>query len=195
MQKGDHIGKLVVNMPHDHADLPSETGYDELCLRSDGAYLFVGGLGGIGRSITTWLAEKGARHLVFFSRSAGQLRHDDPFVQELQSLTCTVARVSGDVAVYEDVVRAIKAAGKPIIGVLQASMVLQVSLNQSHAPYSPQDSKACHRTQASTTCRGPNGTQRPGPRSRERGTCTTPSSENRQSIRWIISSSSAPWVP
>ncbi|KAK7718985.1 Type I Iterative PKS [Diaporthe eres] len=115
MQKGDHIGKLVVSMPHDHTELPSETSHDELCLRSDGAYLFVGGLGGLGRSITTWLVEKGAKHLIFFSRSAGQ------------SLGCTVTRVSGDVTIYDDVVRAIKAAGKPIVGVLQASMVLQDS--------------------------------------------------------------------
>lgn len=129
MQKGDHIGKLVVSMPHDPAGLPSEAANDELCLRSGGAYLFVGGLGGLGRSITTWLVEKGARHLVFFSRSAGQLDDDDPFVQELQSLGCTVTRVSGDVTIYEDVVRAIKSASKPIVGVLQASMVLQVSLN------------------------------------------------------------------
>lgn len=127
MQKGDHIGKLVVSMPHDHADLPSETGYDELCLRTDVAYLFVGGLGGLGRSITTWLVEKGAKHLVFLSRSAGQLGDDDPFVQELQSLGCTVTKVSGDVIIYEDITRAIKAAGRPIVGVLQASMVLQVS--------------------------------------------------------------------
>lgn len=127
MQKGDHIGKLVVSMPQDHAELPSETDRDELSLRSDGAYLFVGGLGGLGRSITTWLVEKGASHLIFFSRSAGQVHDDDPFVQELQSLGCTVTRVSGDVTVYEDVVRAIKAAGKRIVGVLQASMVLQVS--------------------------------------------------------------------
>ncbi|KAI3391556.1 hypothetical protein diail_7150 [Diaporthe ilicicola] len=127
MQKESHIGKLVVSMPSDDTDLPSERGSDELCLRSDGAYLFVGGLGGLGRSITTWLVEKGARHMVFLSRSSGQLRDDDPFVQELQSLSCTVTRVSGDVTVYEDVVRAIIEAGKPIVGVLQASMVLQDS--------------------------------------------------------------------
>lgn len=139
MQKGDHIGKLVVSMPHDHAELPSETGYNELCLRSDGAYLFVGGLGGLGRSITTWLAEKRAKHLVFLSRSAGQVCDDDPFVRELQSLGCTVTRVSGDVTVYEDVARAVKAAGRPIVGVLQASMVLQVSSNVIEVPFTVQD--------------------------------------------------------
>jgi hypothetical protein len=140
MQKGDHIGKLVVSMPHDHVELPSETGYDELCLRSDGAYLFVGGLGGLGRSITTWLAEKGARKLVFLSRSAGQVPDDDPFVRELQSLGCAVTRVSGDVTIYEDVVRAIKAADEPIVGVLQASMVLQVSPHEGHVHRSVQKS-------------------------------------------------------
>lgn len=143
MQKGDHIGKLVVSMPQDPADLPSEVGHDELSLRGDGAYLFVGGLGGLGRSTTTWLAEKGARHLVFFSRSAGQVSDDDPLVRELQSLGCTVTRVSGDVTVYEDVVRGMKAAGKPIVGVLQASMVLKVSLNNNHVSYSVQNPKTC----------------------------------------------------
>lgn len=134
MQKGDHIGKLVVSMPHDQADLPSETGFDGLCLRSDGAYLFVGGLGGLGRSITTWLAEKGARNLVFLSRSAGKVGDDDPFVRELQSLGCTVTSISGDVTIYEDVVRAMKAAGETIVGILQASMVLQV---RPHGVISP----------------------------------------------------------
>lgn len=134
MQKGTHMGKIVVAMPEDPADLPSEAAYEALSLRDDGAYLFVGGLGGLGRSITTWLAEKGARHFVFLSRSAGNMPDDDPFIRELSSLGCTATRVSGDVSNYDDVVRAIKAAGRPINGVLQASMVLQVCASLLYFP-------------------------------------------------------------
>lgn len=123
------MGKIVVTMPEDLEDLPSEAAYESLRLREDGAYLLVGGLGGLGRSITTWLAEKGAKHFVFLSRSAGKMADDDPFLQELESLGCTAVRVSGDVSNYDDVVRAIKATGQPIFGVLQASMVLQVSIS------------------------------------------------------------------
>lgn len=92
MQRGTHIGKIVVTMPEDAADLPSEAAYEALTLREDGSYLFVGGLGGLGRSITTWLAEKGARHFVFLSRSAGQMLNDDLFCE---SWKAWAARIPG----------------------------------------------------------------------------------------------------
>ncbi|KAM5506985.1 Type I Iterative PKS [Microsporum canis] len=125
MQKAQHIGKLVVTMPENPDDLPVEACYHELKLRDDRAYLFVGGLGGLGRAVAAWLAEKGARHIVFLSRSAGSMPKDDPFIQELTALECQATLVSGDVTKYEDVVHAVKSAGKPVAGVLQASMVLR----------------------------------------------------------------------
>lgn len=126
MQKAQHMGKIVVTMPENRNELVSEATRNPIVLRSDGAYLLVGGLGGLGRAITTWLAEKGARHFVFLSRSAASVSDHDPFVLELEALGCTTVRVSGDVSNYEDVLLAIKAAGRPIAGVLQASMVLRV---------------------------------------------------------------------
>ncbi|GJC88624.1 highly reducing polyketide synthase gloL [Colletotrichum liriopes] len=125
MQKGQHLGKTVVTMPENPNELVSEKPHSPIVLRNDAAYLLVGGLGGLGRSITTWLAERGARHFVFLSRSAASVSDDDPFVLELKALGCMTVRVSGDVAKYEDVIRAIKAAGRPIAGVLQASMVVR----------------------------------------------------------------------
>jgi hypothetical protein len=128
MQKAKHIGKIVVAMPTQQESLPAEAVHDELSLRGDYAYLFVGGLGGLGKSITTWLVERGARHVVFLSRSAGDVGDKDPFLQELASVGCKTTRISGDVSNLEDVIRAIKSAGSLIAGVLQASMVLRVSL-------------------------------------------------------------------
>ncbi len=126
MQKAQHMGKIVVTMPASRDELASEEPRKPIALQSDAAYLLVGGLGGLGRTVTTWLAERGARHFVFLSRSAASVSDDDPFMRELDALGCTAARVSGDVARYEDVVRAVKAAGgRPIAGVLQASMVLR----------------------------------------------------------------------
>lgn len=127
VQKGQHLGKVVVAMPEQASELPTEAAAEELRLRPDRAYLFVGGLGGLGRSISTRLVERGARHLVFMSRSAGDMPDDHPFVQELAVLGCKTTRISGDVCKYDDVVRVIQTIGCPVAGVLQASMVLKVS--------------------------------------------------------------------
>src|ERR1700761_6445166 len=114
MQKAQHIGKMVVTMPAStDAELPSEAAREPFRARSDATYLLTGGLGGLGRSISTWLAERGARHFVFLSRSAEKPEHE-AFFQELACLGCTSIGVSGDCANYDDVVRAIKAARRPI---------------------------------------------------------------------------------
>lgn len=126
MQKAQHIGKMVVSMPDQADELSSFASYEELRLRSDRAYLFVGGLGGLGRSVAVWLISKGVRHLIFFSRSADTISFDDPLIQELNALSCQVTLVSGDVTKYSDVASAIKGSERPIAGVLQASMVLRV---------------------------------------------------------------------
>ncbi|KAI0477937.1 hypothetical protein GGR56DRAFT_432914 [Xylariaceae sp. FL0804] len=143
MQKAQHIGKMVVTMPDNaDAELPSESAHEPFRARSDAAYLLTGGLGGLGRSISTWLAERGARHFVFLSRSAEKPEHD-AFFQELACLGCTSVGVSGDCANYDDVVRAVKAAGRPICGVLHASMVLDdnsfldMSFEQWSTPIKP----------------------------------------------------------
>ena len=132
MQKSQHIGKIIVSMPEAVEELPVETVREDLKLRSDRAYLFIGGLGGLGRSIATWLVERGAKHIVFMSRSAGMILDDNPFVKEFAAHGCRTTRVSGDVSKYEDAVLAIQAAGEPIAGIFQASMVLRVSTNTSH---------------------------------------------------------------
>jgi NAD(P)-dependent dehydrogenase (short-subunit alcohol dehydrogenase family) len=127
MQKGQHIGKIVVTLPEVDKDLKVMSERKELSLRRDRAYLLVGGLGGLGRSVASWLVEKGARHIIFFSRSAGFVPKDDPYFLELEAQGCVVQALSGSVSKVADVRKAIKAAGKPIGGVLQASMVLNVS--------------------------------------------------------------------
>ncbi|EQB51256.1 hypothetical protein CGLO_09225 [Colletotrichum gloeosporioides Cg-14] len=93
--------------------------------RSDAAYLLVGGLGGIGRAVATWMAEHGAGELIFLSRSAGTGPQVESFLGELRSQGCVVKAVAGSVAVLEDVTKAVIAADRPIAGVFQMSMVLR----------------------------------------------------------------------
>lgn len=126
MQRAQHIGKVIVTMPPNPQALPVEPKKQTLLLRPDRTYFFVGGLGGLGRSITTWLAEKGAKHITIFSRSAGKIKQDDPFIKELAALGCSATTISGSVTDYDAVVSAMKCSELPIGGVLQASMVLEV---------------------------------------------------------------------
>jgi acyl transferase domain-containing protein/NADPH:quinone reductase-like Zn-dependent oxidoreductase/SAM-dependent methyltransferase len=127
MQKGQHIGKIVVTMPNDPSELPGKPSTMSLVLRPDVSYLFVGGFGGLGRSIASWMVEKGARQIIFFSRSAGKVTAEDPYVKELVAQGCSVQTFSGSVSNAADVRKVVSSAEKPIAGVLQASMVLDVS--------------------------------------------------------------------
>ncbi|KAF6802944.1 polyketide synthase, partial [Colletotrichum musicola] len=129
MQKSEHIGKLVVKIREDAAanTLPTEPARKTLTLRQDRSYLFTGGLGSLGVGVTTWLAEKGAKEIIILSRSAGSLPQHHRFARELAALGCEVKFVSGSVAKYDDVARAIKTAEMPVGGVLHAAMVLRDS--------------------------------------------------------------------
>lgn len=126
MQKGQHIGKIIVKMPENAETLPVTAVSEDLTLRPDVCYLLVGGLGGLGRAISTWLVEKGARNLIFLSRSAGKSADSVKFISELVSLGCSVQVIPGSVSNIDDVRNVVNEARKPIAGVIQTSMVLQV---------------------------------------------------------------------
>ncbi len=89
MQQGVHLGKIVISMRDASTGTiqlqeGTEVAKREIAVALDGtAYyllvgglgglgrdLLVGGLGGLGRAIASWMAEQGARNLIFLSRSA-----------------------------------------------------------------------------------------------------------------------------
>lgn len=124
MQKGAHIGKIVVTFPEDPMTLEATSAPRDLVLRPDVSYLSIGGLGGLGRSIASWMVERGAKHLIFFSRSAGSVTSEDPYIKELAARGCSVQTFSGSISNLADVKKVVASAAKPIAGILQASMVL-----------------------------------------------------------------------
>lgn len=126
MQKGQHIGKIVVTMPENPETLEETATKEKLALRSESSYLLVGGLGGLGRAISTWMVEHGARNLVYLSRSAGKSLEDESFFHELEAQGCLVQCFPGSVTNLDDVKHAVSNATMPIAGVMQMSMVLKV---------------------------------------------------------------------
>lgn len=138
MQSAKHIGKIVIKFPDDKTDLDPERRLENVPnpsanstpkFRPDRSYVLAGGLGGVGRAIANWMAENGARYLVFLSRNARRGPDTDAFLDELRSQGCQPLLVEGSVGRFEDVKRCVEAAttatNKPIAGVINLSMVLK----------------------------------------------------------------------
>lgn len=128
MQKGKHIGKIVVTISETNQPISATLARRQTALSEKFTYLLVGGLGGLGKAVTTWMVERGARNFVFLSRSAGKSVDDQSFFRELEAQDCTAIAIAGSVIELADVKRAVQAAPKPIAGILQMSMVLRVRL-------------------------------------------------------------------
>ena len=124
MQKSQHIGKVIATMPEDLKDLPIQ-GNSDLLLRSDASHFLIGGLGGLGRAVSTWMVEPGAKQLVYLSRSAGQSKDDQNFMRELLSQGLSTQCFAGDVADPLAVQNVVNNAARPVSGVIQISMGTQ----------------------------------------------------------------------
>ena len=131
LQSADHIGKVILRIPKNTSSIPKVQSTRSLALDPRGSYLLAGGLGGLGRSVATWLVEQGARNLVFLSRNAGANESDQSFFKELISMGCEVSAVAGMTQNISDVKKAVSTASGPIKGVIQLAMVLMVCRSYS----------------------------------------------------------------
>jgi NAD(P)-dependent dehydrogenase (short-subunit alcohol dehydrogenase family) len=129
MQQSKHIGKMVVELRNSQGKLlVSDVQSPQkrpVTLDGSAAYLLVGGLGGLGRSIARYMVQQGARNLIFLSRSADKndQRYRD-FVKEIEGMGSTIQCVRGSVAQQADVERAIDEALAPVRGILNMTIAL-----------------------------------------------------------------------
>jgi hypothetical protein len=98
-----------------------------LTLDSAAAYHIVGGTGGLGRSMTTWMVEHRSTKLILLSRRAGKNDESQNPSHELEQMGCSVHLVAGIVEKPDDIERAIASTKTTIKGVLWLAMVLKVS--------------------------------------------------------------------
>lgn len=74
------------------------------------------------------MARRGARHLIFLSRSGAADAQARAFTAEMQVLGVDVQVIQGNVSNINDVRQAVKACGsRPLKGVVQAALKLNVS--------------------------------------------------------------------
>jgi hypothetical protein len=131
MQAGKHMGKVVVRV--DDTDfVPAVPRIPRVRIHSDATYVLAG-MGGITREIGRWLTAKGAKNIVFLSRSAASGTDNKAFASQLQktykvtplAYDCDVGNKAALQAVLDDLI----ARGlPPIKGCATGAMVLQDSL-------------------------------------------------------------------
>ncbi|KAI0828782.1 polyketide synthase-like protein [Hypoxylon sp. FL0890] len=127
----DRVGKVVISLENPKSQIQVIEPRYRTIFNPNKAYLLVGCLGGLGRSISRWMATRGARHLVFLGRSGLDKPSAQKLIKLLQSMGVESKVIKGDVLSSEDVTRAVKACvanGNSIGGVIQAAMGLHEAL-------------------------------------------------------------------
>ena len=129
MQSGKHVGKLVV-VPREDEKVICTPATTKRLFRGDASYLLVGGLGGIGRALLSWMFENGARNFILASPSGSEKPRSQEAVAHLVRLGAKVIVFKCDVSNPTDVEKVLEASREqmPVIrGVIHAALVLKVS--------------------------------------------------------------------
>jgi phthioceranic/hydroxyphthioceranic acid synthase len=125
MASARHIGKLVLTVP-DRGETTAMLARHRSPVRADGAYLVTGGLRGVGLATASWLAERGAGHIVLNGRTP-PCEATERKLTELRAAGTRITVELGDVGqpgTAERLVAAAAADGLPLRGVVHSAMVL-----------------------------------------------------------------------
>lgn len=98
---------------------------------ANASYVIAGGLGGLGKSVSRWMASRGAKNLILLSRRGPVEDSAKAFVEELESAGVRVAAPACDVTdqkLLESTFDDLKRTMPPVKGCIQGSMVLRVSV-------------------------------------------------------------------
>ena len=137
MQNGLHIGKIVLKASEYSMVPVLPHKIHPLQLNPDATYVLVGGLGGLGRGLATYLADHGARNLAFFSRSEQMHPAAMEVLAKLRRQGVHANAYFCDITNQEtlkQVIAKIESEMPPIKGVFQGAMVLRDSLFET-MPY------------------------------------------------------------
>ena len=136
-------------------------------------YLIGGGLGGLGRSIAQWMVSRGAKNLILLSRSGVRDQRATTLLETLKAEGARVVAPACDMTnalALKSVIDLCAETMPPIVGCIQASMVLRVSqltFSILHITCLPPTRMLCSRT-----CRTKIGEPAPTQRHIVPGTCT-----------------------
>ncbi|GES56801.1 related to polyketide synthase [Aspergillus terreus] len=130
MQKGQHTGKLVVKHGRDDKVKVIPRVSPAVRLRPDATYLIVGGQGGLGRSLSVWMAKCGARYIVSLSPSGAARPLTRGLIEELEQMKVAFHAISCDISdihQLKTVLTEKRQALPPIHGVIHAGVTAKNS--------------------------------------------------------------------
>lgn len=94
-------------------------------LKPNGTYVLVGGLGGLGKAVAGFMVDRGARNLLFLSRSGAKAPEDLAFLQSLIERGVNVLAVPLDICKEDDLRQALAYTNMPPIqGAIQCAAVI-----------------------------------------------------------------------
>ncbi|KAJ5185393.1 Acyl transferase/acyl hydrolase/lysophospholipase [Penicillium cf. griseofulvum] len=131
LQGGQVIGKMVVQVTDDSMVKVHPARRDDNLLRPDASYVIVGGTGGIGLDIASWLPEKGAKNLILVSRGGIKTEKAEQTIRDLSRQGVNVEVCRCDVADKQSVDQnlvPLLARMPPTRGVVYGAMVLRDTL-------------------------------------------------------------------
>lgn len=141
LQSGKNTGRIIISVNEDDVVPKRIVDRSKWTLDPNASYLVAGGLGGIGRAILLWLADKGAKHLIVPSRSGGSSSEAAAeAIAELQRRGVNILTPKCDVAdadSFSSVLSQCSQKMPAIKGCINAAMVLQdaVLSNMTYAQW------------------------------------------------------------
>lgn len=138
LQSGKGMGKMIFVPGKDDMIPVVPEVLPPYQFQEDASYVMAGGLGGLGRSIARWMASRGARHLIFLSRSGRITEAVEEMVKDLEGKGCRVRIFTCDVSDKDrlrSVIDECAASMRPIKGCIQGAMTLKVSETSLRVPH------------------------------------------------------------
>ncbi|PTU22050.1 hypothetical protein P175DRAFT_0477898 [Aspergillus ochraceoroseus IBT 24754] len=91
------------------------------------SYLLIGPVEGLGRAIATWMAQRGASHLLFLVPSPGATAETDGLYRDLAAYGCEASLFSGDMSRSDTISKCLAWAKYPIRGVIYLPIAASVT--------------------------------------------------------------------
>jgi amino acid adenylation domain-containing protein len=126
MAQAKHIGKIAIAMNDVDAQIVPAPKQKSIAIRADRTYLVTGGLGGLGLSLSQWLVDQGARHLMLVGRR-GPNNDAAIAIQSMEQAGARVQCVQADVSRESEVQKLfsqIHETFPSVGGIVHAAMVL-----------------------------------------------------------------------
>ncbi|KAF2473021.1 polyketide synthase [Lindgomyces ingoldianus] len=127
LSMGNHIGKVVITYEDSAAQVNMVPPTTKVLFNADSNYILAGGLGGLGRSILSWMIERGAKNFIILSRSSPETSEKNSFLADVISRGCCIKHICCDISDKIQVESAIAQASESgvVNGIVHTAVSLQ----------------------------------------------------------------------